>query len=154
MIQGLPLNAKPVKDWTDQDQAFLNIVDGIKALLNTIDKTKPQGLSYGLILSPKEQLSEIYRKVFSAETERELRMAKYDLDNYKKIHPITFEVEELEERIKMGIIYEVSEMRNVEARYQVHPTMYSVRRRFPWILFIAIIIVISLIVYLVVRLLN
>lgn len=156
-IQGLPLNAKPVKDWSDQDQAFLNIVDGIKALLNTLDKTKSQSFSYGLMLSPKEQLSEIYRKVLSAETERDLRMAKFDLENYKKIHPITFDVEELEARIKMGIRYEAFEVNNQEEECYNVPTkriMYSRRRRFSLTLIVVALLVISLIVYLVVRLFN
>ncbi len=37
-LQGLPKHGKPVTDWEDADEAFLNIIEGIKKLLNKATK--------------------------------------------------------------------------------------------------------------------
>ena len=57
------INATPIKEWNDQDKAFLNVVDGIKVL--------------------------------SAKTLRELKEAEFELDEFQKLFPPTFEISEL-----------------------------------------------------------
>ncbi len=149
-LQSLPLNARPVRDWSDQDYAFLNIVDGIKALLTSLDNTKQDSFLDHKILSPKEQFSQIYQKVLYAENDRELRKAMFTLNEYKKTNPITFEVQELEDRIKMGIEYETRPMmRSVLSEKR----MASRGGTFFWIILVIAIIVISFVVYVTIRLL-
>ena len=40
-LQALPKNAKPVTTWQDQDEAFLNIAQGIRRVVEEIAKSKP-----------------------------------------------------------------------------------------------------------------
>jgi hypothetical protein len=95
-IQGLPENAQPVKDWNDQDKAFLNVVEGIKALLK---------LNQDLKNHKEIRLSQIRKKILIAGTHRDLRESKYDIFEYKKMFSNSFEVEELEKMIERGIEY-------------------------------------------------
>ncbi len=36
-LQALPKNAKPVTKWSDRDEAFLNVAEGIRAAITNID---------------------------------------------------------------------------------------------------------------------
>ncbi len=40
-LQALPKNAKPVTTWQDQDEAFLNVAQGIRKVVEDIAKSKP-----------------------------------------------------------------------------------------------------------------
>ena len=104
-IQGLPVNAKPVKDWSDQDQAFLNIVESIKVLLNSLQKGQ-QSISYGTVLNPQIRLSEIRKKLLSAANYTQLKEARFLLSEFKKNSTSSFEVEELEQLIARSLAYE------------------------------------------------
>ncbi len=154
VIQGLPVNAKPIRDWSDQDQAFLNIVDGIKILLNSISNSGQETMPLGLFLSPENKLSQIRRKVLAAENERDLRLVGFELQEYKKQYPISFEVEELDLMIKKGIRYEVLEMSKMEehACMEEITPRYSSRRRVRWIILFLAIVIISILTYLIIRL--
>lgn len=152
MIQCLPLNAKPVKDWPDQDQAFLNIVDGIKALLNSIDNAKQDSLAFGVMPSPQEQLSKIYKKALSAKSKRDLEMALFEINEYKTLHPITFEIEELEKLIIRGIKYEIKLTRNIQHYSNSSPQMSTRVNPFRWIKILLFAIIISLLVFLIIKL--
>ena len=99
-IQGLPINAIPVKEWNDQDKAFLNVVDGIKVLLKSLNEIGFISENNG-----KDELSKIRKKVLSAKTERELKAAKFELNEYQKIFPLTFEISELANFINKSILY-------------------------------------------------
>jgi hypothetical protein len=156
LIQGLPLDAKPVRDWPDPDQAFLNVVEGIKTLLNSTDTSRKKPWQGRIAPTPQEILSEIYEKVFLARNERDLLMVKFDLDNYKKIHPITFEFHELEERIKKGIRYETVTNSDDMQLCRERDTLHMKKRSFTSsVIAVTIIVsVIAILVYLIVRLLT
>lgn len=156
VIQGLPLNTKPVKDWSDQDQAFLNIVEGIKALLNSLNNSnRDTTLSFAIAISPESKLSEIRKNILVAESEKELRMAKFNLEEYKKQHPFTFEVEDLELMLKKAMSYKWHEMLLPEIKMgDLHSPAYDRKIMFRWIKVLAILIFISLVIYLLVRTLK
>lgn len=40
-LQALPKNAKPITTWPDQDEAFLNVVQGIRRVVEEMAKSKP-----------------------------------------------------------------------------------------------------------------
>jgi len=41
-LQALPRNAKPIVKWEDQDEAFLNVVKGIKQVILAVQKRKKE----------------------------------------------------------------------------------------------------------------
>ena len=106
IIQGLPANAKPVKYWSDQDEAFLNIVEGIKVLLHSLQNRQLSEISHDPILNPQVRLSEIRRKLLAAENHRDINEVKFLLTEYKKNNTSSFEVEELERLINRSLVYE------------------------------------------------
>jgi hypothetical protein len=44
-LQGLPKDMKPVRDWADRDQAFTNIVLGIRKVVERLVENPPQSRS-------------------------------------------------------------------------------------------------------------
>ncbi|AUB39857.1 GTPase SAR1 family domain [Nostoc flagelliforme CCNUN1] len=44
-LQALPKNAKPVTTWPDQDEAFLNVAQGIRRVVEEMAKSKPSSSS-------------------------------------------------------------------------------------------------------------
>jgi hypothetical protein len=145
-IPGLPVNAKPVKDWDDQDQAFLNIVEGIKSLLNSLQKGE-KDISFGTILNPQVRLSDIRKKLLAADNYRELKEVSFLLSEYKKNSPSSFEVEELEQLISQSLDYE---FRN-HPTYSVEPrTMRSEKMHSPFFLIIRLIVLAAIITFLII----
>jgi len=70
----------------------------------------------------KKLLSKIRKKVLSAKTLNELKETEFELEEYKKTFPLTFEVSELEELIKRGIRYEIANADYIpSAQYCLHP---------------------------------
>ena len=63
------------------------------------DKKKPE-------IKGKNLLSKIRRKFLTAKTLKELKEAEFELDEYKKTFPLTFEVSELAGLIKQSIRFE------------------------------------------------
>jgi len=106
-IQGLPINTIPIKEWNDQDKAFFNVVDGIKVLLKSLNES-----DFVSEINEKKELSNMRKKVLSAKTLRELKEAEFELDEYKKIFPPTFEISELTGLIKQSIRYEGQKYQN------------------------------------------
>ncbi len=39
-LQALPMTGRPIKDWGDQDEAFLNVVEGLKKSIHTIRRRR------------------------------------------------------------------------------------------------------------------
>jgi hypothetical protein len=103
-IQGLPINATPIKEWNDQDKALLNVVEGIKVLLKSANNP-----DFVPVIIEENELSRIRKKVISAQTLRELREAEFEFYKYKKLFPLTFEVSEFETWIKECIRRETTE---------------------------------------------
>ena len=42
-LQGLPKDCKPVTKWDDRDEAFLNVVQGIRKAVESLQAKKAQG---------------------------------------------------------------------------------------------------------------
>ena len=68
-------------------------------------------------INGENTLSKIRKKVLSAKTLKELKEAKFELEEYKAIFPFNFEVSELEELIKQSIHYETTQVQNKEKYY-------------------------------------
>ena len=154
-IQVLPANAKPVKDWHDQDEAFLSIVDGIKSFLNSLENSTKEADNNSQLLSPEMKLSNIRRKVLMASGKRDFKMALFELNEFKKQHPINFEVEELEDKIYKAIRYETAvlegrpEVIGSAPKYDI-PQMKN--RNINWLKIILILAGFGLLIYLLIRL--
>ena len=70
----------------------------------------------------KKLLSKIRKEVLSAKTLNELKETEFELEEYKKTFPLTFEVSELDELIKQGIRYEIANADNLpRMQYCLHP---------------------------------
>lgn len=149
-IQGLPLNAKPVKDWNDIDEAFLNIVEGIKRLLNPSPGmiTNSPGTA---IPTPENKLSEIRMNLLTANNYREFRKVKFAYDEFIKNYPMNFEVEDLGRQIKTGINYYLAEEHATSqcaaAPMATAPGGSRMQSKFPLIIIVAIILFILLLIY-------
>ena len=42
-LQGLPKDCKPVTTWDDRDEAFLNVVQGLRKAVESLQAKKAQG---------------------------------------------------------------------------------------------------------------
>lgn len=150
VIQVLPIDAKPVKDWSDQDQAFLNIVEGIKVLLNSLQKGQNSNSTFGTILNPQIGLSDIRGKLLSAESYREIKEVKFLFTQYKKNHAPSFEIDELEQLINKSLFYEES----VSARQAAPPMpterMSNKRRMYSPFSMIRLVIIIVILIFLII----
>ena len=69
----------------------------------------------------RKLLSKIRKKVLSAKTLNELKETEFELEEYKKTFPLTFEVSELDELIKRGISYEIANAAYGRMQYCLHP---------------------------------
>jgi len=126
-IQGLPINTIPVKEWNDQDKAFLNVVDGIKVLLKSLSE-----FDFILEINGKNESSNLRKKVLSAKTLRELKEAEFESDEYEKLFPPTFEMSDLTHLIKRSIRYEEDKYKRACAypqRMEMERMMYSIERQ-------------------------
>ena len=104
-IQALPSDGKPIKDWPDTDKAFLNVVDGIKLAISSLNNGQ-QSIDFKLSVSAADQLIEFRRRVLSAKDEFDFRKLRFDLNEFKESHPQSFELEELEHLVEKGLQYE------------------------------------------------
>ena len=104
-LQGLPLDGKPLTDWENIDKAFLNVVEGIKIAINSLN-TEQQSFNFRFGISLSEKLIEFRKRALSAEDELDFRKLKFDLSEFKKSHPLNFELEELERLADRGLQYE------------------------------------------------
>lgn len=141
-LQGLPSNGQPIKDWLDTDKAFLNVVEGIKIAINGLSNEKqPAGFKFGL--SPSDQIVELRKRVFSAKDELDFRKLKFDLNEFKKGHPLSFELEELENLVDRGLRYEQTPL-----PHAAPPPLSSKRTNF--YLYFVIILILGLLIYLII----
>jgi hypothetical protein len=116
-LQALPTDSRPVKDWEDMDEAFLNVVEGIKAAINRLANTGDGDTGIKTGLSAEEQLSALRKRALSAKDARDFRLILFDINQFKVAYPQNFEVDELEAMVKNGLAYET------------HTTMPTTRRR-------------------------
>ncbi|MEH2207256.1 MAG: toll/interleukin-1 receptor domain-containing protein [Nostoc sp.] len=88
-LQALPKNAKPVTTWPDQDEAFLNVAQGIRRVVEDIAKSKPSSSTASGTTTPATSnpaatsggLTERQRRRF--EQERDSLQQQYDLASTK-----------------------------------------------------------------------
>ncbi|ODH01568.1 hypothetical protein A4S05_28455 [Nostoc sp. KVJ20] len=88
-LQALPKNAKPVTTWQDQDEAFLNVAQGIRRVVEDITKSKPSSSTASGTTIPATSsaaatsggLTERQRRRF--EQERDSLQQQYDLASTK-----------------------------------------------------------------------
>lgn len=112
ICQALPTDGKSVKEWKDIDEAYLNIVFGIKRLLSALQSKQVANYEQSLNLIMfndsliKDDLSEIKQKVLVAESERDFRQLLGKLNEYKKKHPLSLEAQELTQIIHTRLDFE------------------------------------------------
>ncbi|MEI1374457.1 toll/interleukin-1 receptor domain-containing protein [Nostoc sp. UHCC 0926] len=87
-LQALPKNAKPVTTWQDQDEAFLNVAQGIRRVVEDIAKSKPSSTASGNTTPatsspPKTSGSLTDRQRRRLEQERDSLQQQYDLASTK-----------------------------------------------------------------------
>ncbi|WP_445630880.1 toll/interleukin-1 receptor domain-containing protein [Nostoc sp. DSM 114167] len=88
-LQALPKNAKPVTSWQDQDEAFLNVAQGIRRVVEEMAKTKPSSSAASGTTTPATSslpatsggLTERQRR--RLEQERDSLQQQYDLVSTK-----------------------------------------------------------------------
>ncbi|MEH1970598.1 toll/interleukin-1 receptor domain-containing protein [Nostoc sp.] len=88
-LQALPKNAKPVTTWQDQDEAFLNVAQGIRKVVEEIAKSKPSSSTASGTTTPATSspavtsggLTERQRR--RLEQERDSLQQQYDLASTK-----------------------------------------------------------------------
>ncbi|NEU80074.1 toll/interleukin-1 receptor domain-containing protein [Nostoc sp. UIC 10630] len=88
-LQALPKNAKPVTTWPDQDEAFLNVAQGIRRVVEDIAKSKPSSSNASGTTTPETSsaaatsggLTERQRRRF--EQERDSLQQQYDQQSEK-----------------------------------------------------------------------
>jgi TIR domain/Lectin C-type domain len=113
-FQALPTDGKAIRNWRSSDKALLNVTDGIKALLIG-RSSQAQQPAYADMLSPERRIAKIREAVLLAKSEYDLQMAKFELEEYKKQFPLTFEVSQLEKQISDALQY-------AQAKEYVQPT--------------------------------
>jgi TIR domain len=107
-LQALPSNAVAVSVWPNKDEAYLNIVDGIKRKIARRETElmgrilEPQPLSF------KEQLAEIRRKFLLATDTRTLKKLLFEINQLEKENHTDFELDELKDKIRDSIQYNSS----------------------------------------------
>jgi len=118
-LQGLPVNAQPVKDWADQDKAFLNVVEGIKVLLSAHLKDDLFEIPYGRSMkTPQEMFAEMRRGLINTKDPRMIRKLLYELEEFEKIHGQSFEAMELKRDLQRGLDYDGERMMPVTPAHQ------------------------------------
>lgn len=141
-LQGLPSNGQPIKDWLDSDKAILNVVEGIKiAIKGLAHEKKTAGFTFGQ--SPSDQITELRKRALSAKNELDFRKLKFDLNEFKKGHPLSFELEELENMVDQGLRYEQTTVP------QAAPPPLS-RKPTNFLLYFGIILIIGFLIYLII----
>ncbi|MEH2162734.1 MAG: toll/interleukin-1 receptor domain-containing protein [Nostoc sp.] len=88
-LQALPKNAKPVTTWPDQDEAFLNVAQGIRRVVEDIARSKPSSSTASATTTPATSsppstsggLTERQRR--RLEQERDSLQQQYDLASTK-----------------------------------------------------------------------
>jgi hypothetical protein len=88
-LQALPKNAKPVTSWQDQDEAFLNVAQGIRRVVEEMMKSKPSSSTASGTTTPETSsppatsggLTERQRR--RLEQERDSLQQQYDLASIK-----------------------------------------------------------------------
>lgn len=93
-LQSLPSGGKPVKDWADIDKAFLNVVEGIKKALDSIDsdcKYPDSDFHHSL----EDIIREIRKKFLTTKSQKDLQKLLFELKELQKEYPSVYDIENL-----------------------------------------------------------
>jgi hypothetical protein len=143
-LQGLPSGGQPIKDWVDSDKAFLNVIEGIKIAINILKDGNQSG-NAKLGVSPSEKISELRTRVLCAKDELDFRRLQFDLNEFRKGHPLSFELEELERLVDRGLRYEQRPVGAPSPMYKKRPG---------FLLNFFVLLIIALLIYLVIHFFN
>ena len=84
-LQALPKNAKPIKSWTDEDEAYLDTVEGI---IKVIEEREKKNHLNSPSISTSTQKANLYQVFFTDLLER-LRTTRPGITNAKKVQPMS-----------------------------------------------------------------
>ena len=128
----------------------IRIIKQIKVLLKSLNESDfiPE-------INGKNELSNLRKKVLSAKTLRELKEAEFELDEFQKLFPPTFEISELTHLIKQSICYEEDKYKMACPQHmKMERKMYIERKMYKkntCLIVIFVTILIAILVYFIVR---
>lgn len=107
-LQPLPVGGQPIEAWEQTDEAYQNIVNGIKASIRRLNGEEEGTVFEGAENPAEELLSSLRRRALAATDARDFRILHFDVKQFKLEHPQNVEIDEIERMVKNGLAYETS----------------------------------------------
>ena len=97
-LQALPQDGKPITSWANQDEAFTNVVRGIRSVIEGLE---PQGPGTEL----EQKLRDLRSRMLVANSVQELKQIQYDLAEILVGYPYDSDVLALRDNLAEAIAY-------------------------------------------------